>query len=44
MDYVKLFLCVAVLCVICPPFLGYVTGIVAFCTLWFVFYKMIGGT
>lgn len=44
MNYVFFFLCIAVLCVLCPPLLGFVMGLGAFCLVWTLFYKVLGGS
>jgi hypothetical protein len=43
MEYIVFFSCLALLCVIFPPLMGFATGVIAFCCVWYVFYKMIGG-
>jgi hypothetical protein len=44
MNYAFFFLCVAVLCIACPPLLGFVTGLGGFCFIWYCFYKLLGGS
>jgi glycerol-3-phosphate acyltransferase PlsY len=40
-DYLKFFACAAVLCVVYPPFLGFVIGIASFLGIMFVVYSIL---
>lgn len=42
-DYLKFFACAAVLCVVYPPFLGFVIGIASFLGIMFVIYSILQG-
>jgi hypothetical protein len=44
MEYVLFFVALAAICAFCPAFLGFVIGVGAFCVIWFVFYKLLGGS
>jgi len=37
-DYWKFFACVGVLCLVYPPFLGFVMGCGSLLVLWYIFY------
>lgn len=40
-DYWKFFACVGVICLVYPPFMGFVFGMASFIFVWYIIYKML---
>lgn len=44
MPYLRFFILLGIICLIYPPMLGFVYGVAVFCTGWYIFYRLFGGT